>query len=113
MRLASVNYFFAKLAAKFAAMRRGGFCTFPALMQEVQTLIRVGEPATSARTRWMFGSQRRFVRRWECDTFIPKFGFLPQISQTAAMTPYPFCLTRGRKDAHEDRESPFVCEAAG
>ena len=93
MRSASVNYFLAKLAAKFAAMRRGGFCTFPALMQDVQTLIRVGDPATSARTRWMFGSQRRFVRRWECETFIPNDGFLPQISQTDAMMNY--LLDRG------------------
>ena len=84
------NYFLAKLLAKLAAIRRGGFCTFPARMQDVQTLMRFGEPPTSARTRWMFGSQRRLVRRWECETFIPKFGFLPQTSQTAAMTSYPF-----------------------
>ena len=84
------NYFLAKLLAKFAAIRRGGFCTFPARMHDVQTLMRFGEPSMSARTRWMFGSQRRFVRRWECETFIPKFGFLPHTSQTAAMTSYPF-----------------------
>ena len=84
------DYFLAKLLAKFAATRRGGFCTLPARMQEVQTLMRFGEPSMSARTRWMFGSQRRLVRRWECETFIPKFGFLPQTSQTAAMTSYPF-----------------------
>ena len=84
------NYFLAKLLAKFAATRRGGFCTLPARMHDVQTLMRFGVPAMSARTRWMFGSQRRLVRRWECETFIPKFGFLPQTSQTAAMTSYPF-----------------------
>jgi hypothetical protein len=41
---------------------------------------------TTARTRWMFGSQRRFVRRCEWDTFIPKLGCFPQISHTAATT---------------------------
>lgn len=39
----------------------------------------------TARTRWMFGFQRRLVRRWECETFMPNDGFLPQISQTDAM----------------------------
>jgi len=34
----------------------------------------------------MFGSQRRLVRRWECETFIPKLGDFPQTSQTAATT---------------------------
>jgi hypothetical protein len=33
----------------------------------------------------MFGFQRRLVRRWEWETFIPNDGFLPQISQTDAM----------------------------
>jgi hypothetical protein len=84
------DYFLAKLLAKFAAIRRGGFCILPARMHDVQTLTRFGVPPMSARTRWMFGSQRRLVRRWECETFIPKFGFLPQTSQTAAMTSYPF-----------------------
>ena len=84
------TYFLAKLLAKFAAIRRGGFWTLPARMHDVQTLMRFDEPLMSARTRWMFGSQRRLVRRWECETFIPKFGFLPQTSQTAAMTSYPF-----------------------
>jgi hypothetical protein len=31
------------------------------------------------------GFQRRFVRWCECDTRLPKNGFFPQISQTAAM----------------------------
>ena len=35
-------------------------------------------------TRWMFGSQRRLVRRWEWDRFIPKPGCFPHISHTAA-----------------------------
>ena len=37
---------------------------FPALMQLVHTLRRLGAPFTSARTRWMLGFQRRLVRRW-------------------------------------------------
>ncbi len=55
-------------------------------MHDVQTEIRFGVPFTSARTRWMFGFQRRFVRRCECDTRIPNPGDFPQISQTAATT---------------------------
>ena len=39
----------------------------------------------TARTDWMFGSQRRLVRRWECETDIPKPGPFPQMSHTAAM----------------------------
>jgi DAK2 domain fusion protein YloV len=64
--------------------RRGGFVTLPARMHEVQTWRWVGAPFTSVRTRWMFGSQRRLVRRCEWETFIPKLGLLPQISHTAA-----------------------------
>ena len=41
--------------------------TLPALMQEVHTLSRFGVRPTRARTRWMFGFQRRFVRRCECE----------------------------------------------
>ena len=37
----------------------------------MQTLTRVGVFPTRARTFWMFGFQRRFVRRWECDTDMP------------------------------------------
>jgi len=67
-------------------VRRVGLVILPARMQEVQTDTRRGEPLTRARTFWMFGFQRRLVRRWEWLTFIPKEGCLPQISQTAAMT---------------------------
>ena len=38
-----------------------------------------------ARTRWMFGFQRRLVRRWEWLTLMPKDGCFPHTSQTAAM----------------------------
>src|SRR3954453_4677730 len=59
--------------------------TLPDLMQPVQTFMRVGVLPTSARTRWMFGFQRRFVRRCECDTDMPQDGPLPHTSHTAAM----------------------------
>jgi hypothetical protein len=71
----------------YAISRRGGLVTFPARRQLVQTWIRLGEPSTRARTRWMLGSKRRFVRRWEWLSCIPNHGFFPQSSQTAAMTP--------------------------
>src|SRR5690606_32632204 len=55
--------------------------------QEVQTLMRFLLPPgrVTARTVWMFGSHRRLVRRWECDTDLPKRGPFPQISHTAAI----------------------------
>jgi hypothetical protein len=53
------------------------------LRQEVQTRIRFGAPATTARIFWMFGFQRRFVRRWEWLTRIPTWGRFPQTSHTA------------------------------
>lgn len=59
--------------------------TLPDLMQPVQAWTRFGAPFTRARTRWMFGFQRRFVRRCEWLTAMPKPGFLPQMSQTAAI----------------------------
>src|SRR4051794_17743808 len=59
--------------------------TLPARMHEVHALIRRRLPgATSAFTDWMFGFQRRGVRRCECDTDIPKPGPLPHTSHTAA-----------------------------
>ena len=48
----------------------------------MQTFTRFGVPFTSARTRWMFGFQRRLVRRCEWLSFMPKIGFLPHTSQT-------------------------------
>src|SRR3984957_6127883 len=54
-------------------------------MHEGHTCSRLGAPSTIARTRWMFGSQRRLVRRWEWLTFMPNEGFLPQMSHTAAI----------------------------
>lgn len=58
--------------------------TLPALMHDVHTFIRFGVEPTTARTRWMFGFQRRLVRRCECEMLCPKPGPLPQTSQVAA-----------------------------
>ena len=40
---------------------------------------------TKARTFWMFGFQRRLFRLWEKVTALPKNGFFPQTSHTAAI----------------------------
>src|SRR5437764_9638189 len=47
--------------------------------------MRFGAPFTRARTRWMLGFQRRFVRRWEWLIDMPNEGCLPHTSQTAGM----------------------------
>jgi hypothetical protein len=55
------------------AVRQLAFCGFMdtllvtllPLMQAVQAFTRRGEPLTTARILWMFGFQRRLVRRWE------------------------------------------------
>ncbi len=72
---------FGKVAALRYEERR---VTLPALRHEVHTLRRLGAPPTTARTRWMFGFQRREVRRCECEMELPKDGLLPQTSQLAA-----------------------------
>ena len=58
--------------------------TLPALMQEVQTFIRLAWPETAARTRWMLGFQRRLVFFFDHGTLWPKPGLLPHTSHTAA-----------------------------
>lgn len=65
--------------------------TLPAFRQDVHTLTRCLLPpgVATARTDWMFGSHRRLVRRWECDTDLPKPGPFPQISHTAAISRTP------------------------
>src|SRR5436190_15670558 len=68
-------------------MRSGyGFCTLPALRQEVHTWIRFGAPLTTARIFCTLGFQRRFVRRCEWLKRMPNCGFLPHTSHTEAMT---------------------------
>src|SRR5687767_4312886 len=69
-------------------------------MQDVHTCSRLGEPFTMARTRWMFGFQRRLVWRCEWLTFEPKEGCLPHTSHTAAMTRHAPCIS-GRRTRHE------------
>ena len=59
--------------------------TLPARMHDVHTSMRFGLPPTMARMRWMFGFQRRLVRRWEWLMLIPKDGRLPHTSQTDAI----------------------------
>src|SRR6476646_10143382 len=59
--------------------------TLPAFRQDVHTVMRRRVPgATSARTFCTLGFHRRWVRRWECETDMPKPGPLPQTSQTLA-----------------------------
>jgi hypothetical protein len=54
-------------------------------MHDVHTFMRFGVPRpTLARTVWMFGFQRRRVRRCECEMLLPKPGPLPHTSQTEA-----------------------------
>lgn len=66
-------------------MRTDGRVTLPALMHEVQTFSRAGvDLPMIARTRWMFGFQRRRLRRCERETDMPKPGPLPQTSHTEA-----------------------------
>ena len=59
--------------------------TLPDLMQAVQAFTRRGAPFTMARTRWIFGLQRRFVRTWEWETDMPQDGPFPHTSHTAAI----------------------------
>src|SRR5687768_2516625 len=56
-------------------------------MQLVHTSTRFVVPPTTARTRWMFGFQRRLVRRCEWLTLMPNDGFLPQTSHVDAIVP--------------------------
>ena len=53
------------------------------MRHHVQTRTPIGAPATTARTFWMLGLQRRFVRRWEWLTRMPTRGRFPQTLQTA------------------------------
>src|SRR5438067_1988653 len=71
------------LAIFFAS--RQPLTTLPALMHEVHTFRRLRwDRPILACTVWMFGFHRRLVRRWECETDLPKPGPLPQTSHTAA-----------------------------
>ena len=48
----------------------------------MQTYARVALPPSTTRTRWRFGSNRRFVATMEWLRWLPKPGFFPQIAQT-------------------------------
>ncbi len=87
------------------AERRAGLVTLPERRQPVHTFMRTGVEPTRARTRWMFGFQRRLVRRCECETFMPKDGFLPQISQTDAMMNFSFVAGVAHCDAPRNRRT--------
>lgn len=54
--------------------RRQARATLPALMQDVQAFTRLGVPFWTVRTDWMFGFQRRLVRRCEWEMLCPKPG---------------------------------------
>src|SRR5664279_5538354 len=78
--------------------------TLPAFRHEVQTFsFRTVPGATCARIGWMFGSHRRWVRRWEWDTFIPKPGPLPHTSHTAATPNTPIDVVRSTTGADQSK----------
>ena len=60
--------------------------TFPLRRQEVQTRILRDPPFTRARTGRRFTFQRRLVTLCAWLMLLPDRGFLPQTSQTCAMT---------------------------
>src|SRR5207248_10621289 len=88
---------------------REGRTTLPALMQLVHAWIRRGVPFTSARTRWMLGSQRRLIRLCEKVTDLPNHGFFPQMSHTAAIAstrvPGPYAAMAFRLACRASAES--------
>ena len=57
----------------------------PALRQRVQTYARWALPPRLTRTRWRFGSKRRFVATIEWLRLFPNAGFFPQTAQTLAI----------------------------
>jgi predicted nucleic acid-binding protein len=78
------------------------FVTLPAFRQRVQTYTRRGAPATSMRTRWRFGSKRRFVATLEWLRLCPKAGPLLQTWQTFGMARGSIrrALARARRGSH-------------
>ena len=58
---------------------------------------------------WMFGFQRRWVRRCECETDMPKPGPFPQTSQTAAISDTP----RGRRTRSAGRTRSRLSRVPG
>jgi hypothetical protein len=52
----------------------------------VHTYARFAVPSIRTRTRWRFGSKRRFVATIEWLRLWPNDGFFPQIAQIFAMS---------------------------
>src|ERR1700716_3757120 len=77
-------------------------------MHDVHTLMRFLLPPgrVTACTVWMLGSHRRLVRRWECDTDLPKPGPFPQISHTAAICRTPRISTWGANNRRRVTRQP-------
>jgi hypothetical protein len=84
-RSAAVGHAIDPPFADAIAKAQTAFWTLPALRQRVQTYARVALPFKTMRTRWRFGSKRRFVATIEWLRWFPKPGFLPQIEQTFAI----------------------------
>ena len=68
------------------ARGQSAFWTLPPLRQRVQTYTRLAAPFTRTRTRWRFGSKRRFVATIEWLRLWPNEGPLPQTEQTLDMS---------------------------
>jgi len=69
---------------------QAAFKTLPALMQVVQTFIRCAPPwGFCTRIDCRFGSKRRLVRLFACETLLPNCGPLPQTSQRLAIIVQP------------------------
>lgn len=83
--------------------------TLPALMHDVQALRRCLLPPGRATTCtvWTLGSQRRLVRRWECDTDLPKPGPFPQMSHTAAIVQAPQISGSGKRAGTARLTGPY------
>jgi hypothetical protein len=70
-------------------------------MHFAHAFTRLCDPFTTARTRWMFGFQRRLARLCEKETRLPKPGVLPQMSQTAAIADRWYQPFRDAPDARQ------------
>ena len=70
-------------------------------------------PLIRVRTVWMLGSHRRWVRRCECETDMPKPGPLPQTSQTAATSNTPWVVVPEAGDSPGRKHSGYPRGPAG
>jgi hypothetical protein len=81
-------------------------------MQRVHALMRLTPPFTSARTVWMFGSNRRGRTLWACETRRPTTGPLPQISHRIAIARILFSVMNLPRRANFDYTTRLVAEVA-